>query len=122
MNEKTTRIIRWTARIWASLMAAMIAVIFVGHAVEDGIGPFLNMTIRDSLMMVVFAATWFGLVLGWKWERLGGFLIVGGMAVFYLFDYLLSGSFPQGAFFSVIAFPGVLFLLASLTKSTDPTE
>jgi len=34
MNEKTTRVIRWTARIWASLMAAMIAVIFVGHAVE----------------------------------------------------------------------------------------
>ena len=122
MNQKTTRIIRWIARIWASLVAALIAVIFVGHAAEDGIGPFFNLTLRDSIMMVAFVTTWAGLILGWKWERLGGYLIIGGMAAFYLFDYFLSGTFPRGSFFLVIAFPGVLYLLASLTKSTDTTE
>jgi len=122
MNEKTTHIIRWTARIWASLMAAMIAVIFFGHAVDEGIGSFLNIPLRESLMMVAFGTTWFGLILGWKWERLGGSLIIGGMAALYIFDLSFSGSFPRGQVFLLIGLPGVLYLLASLTRSSATTE
>lgn len=119
MSEKTTRIIRWTARIWASLMAAMIAVIFIGYAVDEGIGPFFNIALRESLMMVAFVTTWFGLILGWKWERLGGILIICGMATFYIFDFAFSGSFPTGPFFLLIAFPGVLYILSSFDNDHE---
>ena len=52
MNEKTTRIIRWIARIWAVTVVAIIAFIFISHVIEDGIGPEFNLNLRDSLMMV----------------------------------------------------------------------
>ncbi|MFV1949313.1 MAG: hypothetical protein ACC633_05185 [Anaerolineales bacterium] len=119
MNEKTTRIIRWIARVWASLMAAMVAFIFIGDAVDDGIGPIFSMTLRDSLMMAAFVATWLGLVLGWKWERLGGSLIVGGMAAFYLFDFAFTGSFTGGPLILMIVVPGFLFLLSSLARGGE---
>ena len=93
VNEKNTRIIRWIARIWAVLIAAIIAVIFIGHAIEDGIGPAPDLSLRDSLMMVAFFITWIGLVLGWKWERLAGYLILGGMTAFYLLNFAGSQNF-----------------------------
>ncbi len=116
MNEKTTRIIRWTARIWSALMAALILIIFIGDAVAEGIGPLFGLSLRDILMMVAFFIVFLGLILGWKWERLAGYLIVGGMVAFYLVDFLLSEDFPRGPTFLMIAFPGFLYLLASLRK------
>jgi len=56
-----------------------------------------------------FVIVFVGLVLAWRWEILGGSLIVLGMAAFYLLDYLFSGSFPRGLVFLLIASPGVLF-------------
>jgi len=119
MDPKITRIIRWIARTWATLMAAMILVIFIGEGIHDGIGPFFQLTLKESLMMAAFWITWLGLVLAWKWERTGGSLIIAGMAAFYLIDFGFSGSFPRGPFFLIIALPGVLFLLSSLGTSPE---
>lgn len=122
MDQKTTRIIRWIARVWAALMAGLIVFIFIGDAISDGIDPIFHLTLRESLMMVAFLVTWLGLVLGWKWERLGGSLVVCGMAAFYLLDFGFSGSFPRGPMFLIISLPGVLFLLSSLGQTPDPPE
>jgi len=119
MNPKISLIIRWIACTWAALMAAMVLVIFIGEGIQDGIGPILQLSLRESLMMAAFWITWLGLVLAWKWERTGGSLIVAGMAAFYLIDFGFSGSFPRGTFFLIIALPGVLFLLSSLGTSPE---
>ena len=52
----------------------------------------------------------------------GGFLIVGGIIVFYLFDYFFSGSFPRGPMFLIIALPGILFLSAGFKESLDKSN
>ena len=122
MNQKTTRVFRWIARIWAALMVAFVLFMFISHIVEDGLGPEFNLTLRESLMMGSFVISVLGLALGWKWERLGGILSIVGMAAFYIFDYAFSGSFPQGPTFLIIAFPGVLFLLASLERIDDVVD
>jgi len=116
MNTTTTRIIRWIARIWAILMFAFMLFMFIAHIVEDGVDPVLNFSARDSLMMISMVISVIGLALAWKWELLGGIMILGGMAAFYLFDFAFSGSFPRGPVFLIIAVPGVLFLLTSLEK------
>lgn len=116
MNKKLLLAIRWIARALAALMAAFIAFMFVGNAAADGVGPLFNMTIRESLMMAAFAAVFVGLILGWKQEKLGGWLAVVGLALFYIFDFAFSGSFPRGPFFPLIALPGILFLLAGYTQ------
>ena len=116
MNQKTVRIIRLVARILATIMATFIAFMLVGNTVSDGIGPLFELTLRESLMMAVFVVVFLGLILGWKWEKLGGWLVVGGMALFYLLDFAFSGTFPRGPFFALIALPGLLFLFAGYSK------
>jgi len=116
MNKRTNRIIRWIARILAALMAAFIAFMFVGNAVTDGIGSLLNLTIKESLMMIAFLIVFLGLILGWTHEKLGGWLTVGGMVLFYILDFAFSGTLPRGAFFPLIALPGLLFLVTGYSQ------
>jgi len=112
MDPKFRKIIRWIARIWAALMAAFILFMFIGDTVMDGIGPIFHLTFRESLMMAAFVIVFVGLILAWKWERLGSWMIIGGMAAFYILDFAFSGDFPRGPFFLIIALPGVLFLIS----------
>ena len=116
MNLKTRKIIRWIARIWAGLMVAFMLFMFMAHIIEDGIGPIIGFSFRDTLMMASMICSVIGLALTWKWERLGGWMTVGGMLAFYLSDYIISGDFPRGAMFLIIAFPGILFLILTYTS------
>ena len=117
MNKKLTKIIRWIARIWAALMAAFILFMAVGDAAMEGPGPIFHLPFRESLMMVSFIIVFGGLILAWKWEKLGGWMIVSGMGAFYILDYAFSGDFPRGPFFLIIAFPGILFLISYYTSN-----
>ena len=118
MNQKIILVIRWTARVLAALMSAFIAFMFVGNAATDGVGPLFDLNLREILMMFAFGVVFLGLLLGWKKEKLGGWLVVGGMALFYLFDYAFSGTFPRGPFFLLIALPGILFLLVGYNQKS----
>ena len=103
-------VMRWIARVMATLSAALILFIFIGSAIEDGIGGLSHLPWRDRLMFVAFGAVWLGLVLGWKWELLSGLLIVIGSIAFHLIYYIFSGGFPRGTIFWVFALPGVIYL------------
>ena len=117
MKPKTIKLIRKIARIWSAVMAGMILLAFIANGFNDGIGPIFHLTLRETLMMAAFMIVWLGLIMGWKWEKLGGFLIIAGMLVFYIFDYLFSGSFPRGPTFLLIALPGFLFLICGYYKN-----
>ena len=110
-REKTIRVARWSARIIAGLTAIFIVIIFIVHAVTDGITPFLQLTTREmAITMVAFGIMWLGQIIGWKWELHGGLLIVGGTIIFYLADYLFSGEFLNVGVFIFFVLPGLLFL------------
>lgn len=116
MNSRLINIIRWVARIWAALMVAFMLFMFGAHIVDDGLGLPFNLTARDGLMMASMFILVLGLALAWKWEKLGGWMTVLGLVAFYLFDYLFTGDFPRGTVFHIIAFPGILFLIAAYAK------
>ena len=110
LDTKATRTIRWVARITAALMVTLTLLIFVGEGLSEGFQPLLNMTARETAMMVSFIAVWLGLLLAWKWEAVGGLLTVLGSMAFYAINYLFSGYFPRGPFFLILASPSLLFL------------
>ena len=118
-TEKTVRVVRWIARAGAGLTAVFILFFFLAHAVTDGVTPLLYLTARETAMMAAFAAVWLGLVVGWKWDMVGGLLTVGGVIAFYALDYLFSGMFPRGAYFLVFALPGVLFLYCGVMEAAN---
>ena len=113
MSKRVIQTIRWIARIWASLMVAFMLFMFGAHIIDDGIGPLDIFDIRDALMMLALITSLTGLAVGWKNERLGGWMAVGGMAAFFLINFFFTGAFPVMVTFLIIAFPGLLFLLLS---------
>jgi hypothetical protein len=118
MSEKFFPVIRWVARSLAALMAAFIAFMFVGNAATDGVGSLIELSFREGLMMAAFGVVFLGLILSWKREKLGGWLVVVGMALFYILDFAFSGTFPRGLFFPLIALPGLLFLVLGYRQKT----
>ena len=112
----TVQSVRWIARIGAGLTAVFILFMFVGNGFDEGMQPLLHLTARESAMMAAFGIMWLGLVLGWRWELVGGALAVGGMVIFYLFDFLFSGELPRSLIFFILAFPGILFLYCGVME------
>lgn len=88
MNFDLRNIIRWIAKIWGALMAAMILFIFFGDTAANGIGPIFHLISREMEMMAFFLVVFVGLILAWKWELVGGWMIVGGMLAIYLLDFI----------------------------------
>jgi hypothetical protein len=109
-HRKLVRILRWIARILASIMAALILLFFVGETLGEGVQSLSHMTVREILLMFTFFALWLGLLLGWKWELLGGLLTLCAIIVFYALNILFAGIFPKGPFFIASALPSLLFL------------
>jgi len=114
VESETVQIIRWITRVGALIAAGLILLIFIGEGIRDGFGPLLNLTLRESLMMGAFFAVWLGLLVGWKWELLGGSLTICGLIAFYLLDFLFSGTFPRGPYFLLFSSPGFFFLYVGL--------
>lgn len=106
------RVLRWIARIWSSLAFAVILMFVLG----EGLPKPADLSSMRSIMLLSLLATWLGLPVGWRWERLGGSLIVGGMVAFHSFNVLESGHFPRGWVFGFLAAPGVLFLICGWSR------
>jgi hypothetical protein len=106
-------VVRWVARVWSLLSILFVLVFAVGEGIGGGHGP------RPTAQEWVGLALWpigvgLGLVLAWYREMLGGAAAVACLAAFCGWNLFLSGHFPRGPFFALVAAPGVLFLLAAL--------
>jgi len=107
-------LIRWVARFFSAIVALIVFVIFIGEvAGADNLRP-PDLTLVETLMSVFFLVAWIGLITGWWYERLGGWMIVGGLAAFYLTELIASGKLPSGPYFLYMFIPGLLYLLSDL--------
>jgi len=107
-RNKIVKIILWTARIWASLILAFFLFFLLAHIFgEEESGEGFQNT-GEIIQFIFFPiSTFVGLCLAWKWEALGGFIVVGGMiGLFILRPDLISFLFI-GAF----VVPGLLFII-----------
>jgi len=50
----------------------------------------------ELAMSAAFIVAMISLVVLWKWEGIGGALVVGGMIAFYGLNFASSGRFPGG--------------------------
>jgi len=112
-----TGLVRWTARLLALGMGGGIFLLAVG----EGFNP-ARLTGPELILSVPFFVAWVGLWLGWRWEGLGGMLVVAGVLGFYLVHFAERGRFPAGWAFPLIALPGVLFLTCSVLSGKIHAE
>lgn len=107
--------VRWTARILASLLAALVVVFFVGESFfypgEGPPNPFKQPP-EVQLEFAAMLAIWIGMIVGWKWESIASLLIIGGMATFHIIEGKLWLNWTFGLF----DLTGILFLLCWFLK------
>jgi hypothetical protein len=114
----TQGIIRWTARA-LSLFSTFVLVLFVTGEPF----PVTKITAVEWLGLMLFpVGVVIGFAIAWWRERLGSIITIGSLAAFYLvFVFVMHERLSEGVWFLVFAFPGVLFLIASLmTNSKKP--
>ena len=74
---------RWTARVVGTAILALIVTIGIG----EGLPNPLVLSIRELLLFAAMLMMVVGLIAAWKWERIGGLLIVGGLAFFAVVNH-----------------------------------
>jgi hypothetical protein len=110
--------VRWSARVTATLLLALVVLLFVGEGLLGGGGPNLaKMDWPGRLMSVAMFLSVAGFAVLWWRELAGGLLVVAATAAFYGLNYYASGKFPGGAF-PLFYIPGILAILSwSLSRS-----
>ena len=124
-GDRTTKRIRWLARIWGTLIAAFTLLMLIGyawnwvttgkadpHAVED-YPSIENVPPLFGLLSVL------GLVIAWRWEGLGATIAIGfNLAALpvLLIHWPITHDFPRYLVapygtWMIIAIPGGLFLI-----------
>jgi hypothetical protein len=106
-SEKTITILRWIARIWSIASVGLLCVFLFG----EGLPP-----LTFQAMMFPFGVM-LGLILAWRFERIGGLLAIVCMLLFYVLEYLSHGRFPKGYAFILISAPSVIFLCLRILKN-----
>ncbi len=103
--EREPRILtvaRWTAR----LLGTAILVLIVAFAIGEGLPNPLAQPLAVNLLFAAMLTMMVGLVLAWKWEGIGGLLILGGLAFFAIVNH----GVPLNIIFVPWLLTGLLYL------------
>jgi len=100
--------VRRLASAWGAVNLLLIVIMLVGELSGQHM-PSVREWLGLSLWPIGVGV---GLVLCWFRPRAGGWLILGSLAAFYLWNLAAVGGFPRGPYFALFAAPGALYLLA----------
>lgn len=113
LSARYLKIIRWTARIVA------LATLLFGLPFYFGYGnplPFIDpdYTLWDNVWLSIFPLMFLGLALGWRWEKLGGYLVVVPVGLGTLFGLVTEQELVVHMIVPLLI--GVLYLIAGYGK------
>lgn len=115
-NRKYVSVILWSARVWGGLSVAFLSWMIVGHLVGEHDSLLYGFKSMEETVSFIFfpLSTLIGLLIAFKREALGGLLTVTGMVFFYITrsDLVFDGMI------TVLAAPGILFLLYGMLKKS----
>ncbi len=84
INERQIlTIARWTARVVGTLILLLIAVFAIGEGVPNPLHGLL----RENLLTVAMLTMIVGQIAAWKWESIGGVLILGAFGLFAVVNH-----------------------------------
>jgi len=98
---------RWLARAWSLASIGLLLAFFVG----EGVPPI---TFKSSMFPLGLMA---GLLVAWRFERIGGLIALACLLAFYSLEYVGDGSLPKGSAFLLISAPGAIFLLSGYLRA-----
>jgi hypothetical protein len=123
-RDRVTKWIRWIARIWSLPIIVYALLMFVGYAwnwATTGVAdPYAveDVPATEALPPIFMFLSVLGLGVAWRWERLGGTIVIVFQLVvlsLLLIYTPLIREFPRSALpyllWIIVTIPGVLFLV-----------
>ncbi len=113
LDKEQIQVIKWFARIIA------LAIIIFGLPFYFGYGnplPFVSpdYSIWDNTILAMYPLIFIGLVLGWKYEKVGGYLIVVPIIIGFILGLITEANFMINMLSPIIS--GVLYLIIGYAK------
>jgi hypothetical protein len=111
-TKRSVIIARWLARLGSLASLGLLLLFFFGEEMN-----LAQLTATEIWGLIFFPlGITVGMLLGWRWEILGGSVTVLSLMAFYKVMYAGNGRFPDGIWFLLFALPGLLFLYCGLSK------
>lgn len=109
-KEMTISTVRRVSRIWSIISIGLILLLFLVD-----LNP-AEIEWKEWVGLAFFPlGVVLGMIIGWRYEILGGAIATASLAAFYfIYGLILTGAFPKGIFFLLLSFPGILFLMIGL--------
>ena len=101
-----TAVCRWTARVAGTLLVILVVVIAIGEGMPN---PFTQPP-AVLIGFVALAMILIGILAGWRWELAGGILSLAGWCLFF---GSVIGIKRLNLFISLLALPGILYLISA---------
>lgn len=102
--------IRWAARVLGALLVILVVVIAVGESISQGMLNPLDLTWSESLLFVAFIVMLLGIIAAWRWDGIGGAVVVVGFIGFWLINFASSQRLWMGWVFALFLLVGVMHL------------
>jgi hypothetical protein len=108
MNKKQKKIITWSSRIIA------LVIILFGLPFYFGYGnplPFINSdySLWKNIVLLMNPLIFIGLAIGWKYEKIAGYLIMIALTIGLLIGVITKTGFSINLLIAII--PGILYLI-----------
>jgi len=111
IKKRTVSIIRLIARIWGSLLFIFVLIMVGGELIEHLTGEprFFFDSFSDLVGVLFFPVFCIGVLIAFKWEGIGGLIIIGAVIITQIADGKLTLDLLSGLF----TISGLLFILYS---------
>lgn len=114
VNQKQQKIIKWSARIIA------LAIILFGLPFYFGYGnplPFANPSYStwENIALTMMPLIFIGLALGWKYPKIGGWIIVIPFLIGFVSGLLTGANLSVNLAIPIL--PGILYLITGYNKT-----
>jgi len=111
--------LRVVAKIWSILVIAFLLFMFVGEVVYPHGGEgFVDITEIIAMIFFPFGIVG-GMVISWKWERIGAIMTIISLFIFYILILIPRTALRGIPMSLLIAGPGFLFLISSFLSPKE---
>jgi len=114
LTKRKIKVIKWAARVMALALLLFSLPFYLGYGNPI---PFLNpdYSFLDNLWLMIFPLVFIGLALGWKYEKLGGYIVVVSISIGLIFTVIID----KELIFEMLVplFIGILFLITAFNEN-----
>jgi hypothetical protein len=109
LHNKFFLSLRWTARVLASLLAMFFLLMVIGYAVDSNPDAEQRADILTQVLLLTLFITWIiGTMLAWRWEGIGGGIILVSTIIFFI---RVPDAFTTLNLLHLLPAIGILFLI-----------